>query len=330
MTDDAKLEEFKDFSYIDSNNENNIYLSKKRISEIYSKFTLFNYDYDYLESRSSDNNMKKMDKLIEFICSIQKTKKEKRELLMDLSQYLPNNEILIEEIKKIESITDEDYLPIVFHNIIFIIGNLFKYRKEELKPFKKDYHSYYQYLLSLKFKDKFCKNFDEKKFQSDIQLYMDMKDQNPEEEEISEESSSKFWQFNEFSKEPPLKLIEIPKTKKKEEKDKENEEILDELKINEDILNNNKIELTKVQTINEIINLFNKSSILIQLFPFLIGKIKNDEIYKLFNNLYSIYISYKRHDKSILSEEIIKYCNYMMKFKNFLKMKKIIYQNQLI
>ena len=274
--------------------------------------------------------MKKMDKLIEFICSIQKTKKEKRELLMDLSQYLPNNEILIEEIKKIESITDEDYLPIVFHNIIFIIGNLFKYRKEELKPFKKDYHSYYQYLLSLKFKDKFCKNFDEKKFQSDIQLYMDMKDQNPEEEEISEESSSKFWQFNEFSKEPPLKLIEIPKTKKKEEKDKENEEILDELKINEDILNNNKIELTKVQTINEIINLFNKSSILIQLFPFLIGKIKNDEIYKLFNNLYSIYISYKRHDKSILSEEIIKYCNYMMKFKNFLKMKKIIYQNQLI
>ena len=330
VTDDAKLEEFKDFSYIDSNNENNIYLSKKRISEIYSKFTLFNYDYDYLESRSSDNNMKKMDKLIEFICSIQKTKKEKRELLMDLSQYLPNNEILIEEIKKIESITDEDYLPIVFHNIIFIIGNLFKYRKEELKPFKKDYHSYYQYLLSLKFKDKFCKNFDEKKFQSDIQLYMDMKDQNPEEEEISEESSSKFWQFNEFSKEPPLKLIEIPKTKKKEEKDKENEEILDELKINEDILNNNKIELTKVQTINEIINLFNKSSILIQLFPFLIGKIKNDEIYKLFNNLYSIYISYKRHDKSILSEEIIKYCNYMMKFKNFLKMKKIIYQNQLI
>jgi len=52
-----------------------------------------------------------------------------------------------------------------------------------------------------------------------------------------------------------------------------------------------------------------KSSILSQLFPFLIGKINNNEIIKLFNNLYSIYISYKKYDKSILSEDSIKYCN---------------------
>ena len=138
-----------------------------------------------------------------------------------------------------------------------------------------------------------------------IKILVNKKD---DEEEILKDFSSKIWEFNEFSKEEPKILKEIPNENIKKE-EKESELISDELKINEDILNNNKIELDKVETINEINELLKTASILTQLFPFLIGKINNNEINRLFNNLYSIYISYKKYDKSILSEDSIKYCN---------------------
>ena len=186
-----------------------------------------------------------------------------------------------------------------------------------MKKFK-NYHSYGAYYLNIKFQKEKYKKFNGTEFENSIK---NMVKKDKEEEKKVDDLSSKIWQFDEYSKESPVSLKEAPDNKKNKE-EKEDEKISDKFKINEDILNNNKIELDKVGTINEIIELFKKSSILAQLFPFLIGKINNDEARILFNNLYSIYITYKKYDKSIISEDSVKYCKLFEKIcKDLIKYK---------
>jgi len=259
-------------------------------------------DIKKLEVNLSDP-IEQINDLIAFICSEKVTENQKYNLLMDLIQYFEDKDVLSEEIKKIKTEKDNIKLTIIYHNIIFKIGNILKKRKEEMKNFK-NYHYYGAYYLNLKFQKEKYKKFNETEFENSIK---NMVKKDKEEEKKYDDLSSKIWQFDEYSKESPVSLKEAPNNKKNKE-EKEDEKISDKFKINEDILNNNKIELDKVGTINEIIELFKKSSILAQLFPFLIGKINNDEASILFNNLYSIYITYKKYDKSILSEDSAKYC----------------------
>lgn len=306
---DSKLEEFYE-SYINDYSEINIKKAMKEISEIYSKFNLFlTSKYEDLKNASVkySDSIDKINDLIAFICSDNIDINTKYNLLNELIKYFAIDEILKKEVEKLKTEKDLNKHPVIYHNIIFKIGNILKKRKKEMKNFENNYLNYFAYCLNLEFIEKFKKQYNEVEFENKIKNIMAMKDKD-DEEEILKYSSSKIWQFNEFSKDPPIKLKEIPNTKKKVE-EIENEEISEKLKINEEILNNNKIEIEKVNTINEIIELFKKSSLLTQLFPFLIGKINKDEINKIFNNLYSIYISYKKYDKSILSEDSIKYCN---------------------
>jgi len=126
----------------------------------------------------------------------------------------------------------------------------------------KNYHDYFLNILQYKFIQQFKKQFDEKKFESDIQQIMIKRREFPEEDIKLVDYSSKIWQFNEYSKEPPIKLKEIPKNEKLEEEikeEKEEEESSEKLKINEEILIINKLELKKTETINEIINLLKGS-----------------------------------------------------------------------
>ena len=182
----------------------------------------------------------------------------------------------------------------------------------------KNYHSYGAYYLNIKFQKEKYKKFNENEFENSIK---NMVKKDKEEEEKFDDLSSKIWQFDEYSKESPMSLKEAPSNKKNKE-EKEYEKISDKVKINNDILNNNKIEIDKVGTINEIIELFKKSTILAQLLPFLIGKINNNEASILFNNLYSIYITYKKYDKSIISEDSEKFWNLFEKiYKDLIKYK---------
>lgn len=194
-------------------------------------------------------------------------------------------------------------MPIIYHNIIFKLGNIFKKQKEKLKQYNNNYYEYFaEEFLKNKFKKNKIKDYNETEIENKIKKIIP-KDI---EQKFNSENSSKIWQFNEFLKEPIIINEVSGENFYKEEKGDEKQS--HKPKINEDILYNNKIEIENLYTINQIIELFNKSTILIQLFPFLIGKITNEEINKLFNTLYSIYISYKKYDKSILSEDSGKYC----------------------
>ena len=324
---DSKLDKFYE-SYISDYTEANVKKAKEEISEIYSKYNMiFSTKYDDLiiKDVKYSEPIEQMNQLIEYICSYRVNQNDKYKLLNELYQYFSKDEIIYnelensksdmikyfskisvleKEIEKLKSENNENNLSVIYHNIIFKIGNILKKRREAIKYFDGDYFKFFAFCQIIEFKRQKKREFNENEFEETIKNLMNTKG---EDEEISKESSSKIWQFNEFSKEPMI-IKEIPnETTEKEEK--ESEEVSDDLKINEDILNSNKIELDKVNSINEIIELLKKSSILSQLFPFLIGKINNNEIIKLFNNLYSIYISYKKYDKSILSEDSIKYCN---------------------
>ena len=309
VTKDSKLEEFYE-SYIDVYSEPYIKKAMNEISEIYSKFNyIFSSKYENIKNSNVkySNTIEQINELIVFVCSDNISKNTKYNLLVDLIQYFPKDVVLSNEINKLKSENDSTKLIIIYHNIIFKIGNILKKRKKRMKEFENNYFKYYAYCQHLDFMEQYRKDFDEIEFENKIKNLMANKDKF-EEKEIFKDSSSKIWQFNEYSKESPISLKENPNINKKDE-EIENEEISEKIRINEDILNNNKIEIDRVKSINNIIELLKKSSLLTQLFPFLIGKINNDELYKLFNNLYSIYISYKKYDKCILSEDSIKYCN---------------------
>ena len=301
---DNKLEAF--FKSDLDINENNLQKAKKEISEVFSKFNLlFNNNYEEIENMEAKipKNIESIQDLIIYLCSINIKNKEKVQLLMDLAQYFTNEESLLEDIKMLKNETNKQNLIIIYHNIIFKLGNIFKKRKEEIKQHKKNYYSFLGYCLNKKFTEENYKEFNEAMFENNIK---NMVKKDKEEEKSNDDFLSNIWQFNEYEVEP-IKLKEIPKEKESKE-ETEDEKISDELKMNEDILNNNKIEINKVKTINEVIELFKKSSILAQLFPFLIGKINSNDINTLFNKLYSIYIAYKKYDKSILSVDSIKFC----------------------
>ena len=305
--DDSKLEYFYEYNITDYSKPY-LEMAKNNISELYSKYNYFlNSSYHDISTKEKYSyNLEKMKDLIVFICKENVNYEDKLEVLKDLSYYFKNDD-LEKDLDKINEYRDSIYLPIVYHNIIFKIGNILKKRKIEIDNFDNDIYSFYQFYLDSIFIEEKKNIFDPKEFKINIRK-MIRKDGEMENEEDIRDITSKIWQFNEYSKEPPKKLNIIPNNEMREEELKEGETPFEELCINEDILKNNKIEINKTQTIEQIIDLFKKASSLIQLFPFLIGKINNDEITNIFNNLYSIYITYKKYNKSILSEESIKYC----------------------
>ena len=73
-------------------------------------------------------------------------------------------------------------------------------------------------------------------------------------------------------------------------------------------------------TIDKILEMLKKSYNITQVFPFLIQKITNEESNKLFNILYSIYVSYVDYNKKIISEDSLRFCflfeNLCKKIKN--------------
>ena len=304
---DSELESFYE-SYITQYDDYWLQKAKNNISYIYTSYNyIFDSSYNEIVYKEKfSNKIEKMKDLIVYLCKENIPFENKLELLKELNWYF-NNDDLEKEIDKLYKFRTIIYLPIIYHNIIFKIGNILKKRREDIKALDGDIYSFYQFYLDDLFSCEKKKIFDEKEFKINIEKYKS-KEKETENEENIRDSNSKIWQFNEYSKEPPIKLNIIPNNEIGEEELKEGKELSDELNINEDILKTNKIEINKTQTIEEIIELFKKASTLIQLFPFLIGKINNDEVTNIFNNLYSIYITYKKYDKSILSEESIKYC----------------------
>ena len=324
--DSSKLDDFIE-SYINGYSRENIKIAENEISEIYSKFNyIFTTKYEDIKKKEIKYSevIEKMQELIVYICSNYVIKDSKYKLLNELVKYISKDEFLIEiiikykpdmmkyfskvdnlvqEIEKMKLENNENNLTIIYHNIIFMLGNIFKKRRKLIKLFEGNYYKLFAFCENLEFIKDYKFEYNEKEFEAGIKSLLN---KNIEDEGFKD-YSSKIWEFDEFSKEEPKKLKEIPNEEIKKE-EKEGEIISEELKINEDILKNNKIDLNKVGTINEISELLKSSSILAQLFPFLIGKINENEIIKLFNNLYSIYISYKKYDKSILSEDSIKYC----------------------
>ena len=128
---------------------------------------------------------------------------------------------------------------------------------------------------------------------------------------------SQIYQFNEFSEEPII-LEKFPNIKDKKEKN--NDIIGSELEITTEILDNYDNMAKDINTIDKILEMLKKSYNITQVFPFLIQKITNEESNKLFNILYSIYVSYVDYNKKIISEDSLRFCflfeNLCKKIKN--------------
>ena len=135
----------------------------KEISEIYSKFNLiFNTKYDDIKNTEVKYSeiIEQMNQLIVYICSYKINKNEKYKLLNELIQYFSKDgmdidfskvDILTKEIAKLKSENDEKNLPVIYHNIIFIIENIFKKRKKVIQSFDNDYFQFFAYCQNLKF-----------------------------------------------------------------------------------------------------------------------------------------------------------------------------------
>ena len=287
-------------SKIDRFNELNIERAKKEIESIYNKmkkitkFNILNKKYEGI-TEEDYKNISTMREFISYICSKKVILEDKINLLNNLSKYFDDNKTLIGYIEDLKNKENEKYLPIIYHRIIFKIGNIMKERIEDLE---KKYNGSYAGFLKDKLFEKLRKDYKEDEFVEKVKNVFCKKN-----EDIIK---SKIYQFDEYSNEPKI-LEKIPKNKAINEKLKD-DKIDSQLEISTAILNNYEDMPKDLNTINKIIELIKKSYIITQEFPFLIQKITNNESNILFNFLYSIYVSYIDYNKNIISEDLYKFC----------------------
>ena len=281
--------------------EINIQKAKKEIEDIYHNFREIKFR-SIRKEKTYDEILLKKIKTIEdmkyfviFICNENLDKNLKIDLLNNLSEYFEKEEKLLvsKVIEDLNNNRNKNILPIIYHNIIFTIGNIIKQRVELLKKYENNYLLILEQILS----SKFIKQYDEKKFEAKVKKIFCK----------STKEKSKYYQFDEFFQ-LPKKLDKIPKVKKEKKEEKGNEGIIEnEYEIEEHILDNYENLIKNMKTIDDVIEVIKRSYNIAQAFPFLLQKINNKEANKIFRILYSIYKSYIENDKNIISEDSLKF-----------------------
>ena len=279
-------------SYIEVLNDENISWAKKEIESIYEIFQNKN-SYDKIKNENY-GNIEIMNEFIIYICKDSVPKEQKIELLNKLSVYFEEKEKIMKVIEELKNCTNNNFLPIIYHNIIFTIAKLIKKGVDFLVKCGKNYLK----VLERKLSAKLIKQYNQENFEKKvINIYC---------KKVEEINISKKYQFDEFSNEPK-KIEKIPKDKQKANV-KNEERIKNEFEVETGSLENYQNNLKNLNTINKVIELIKNSYILTQSFPFLIQKISNEEATNLFTSLYSVYDSYVTFNRNIISEDTLKFC----------------------
>ena len=283
-------------SEIEYFNEANIEQAKKEIEDVYKNSLKFIKKHKNFEDIKKDNfgNIERMTDFISYICTDSVSKEKKAQLLVKLSEWFEEREKLTAKIKDLLECDDNKKLPIIYHNIIFTVGNIIK---AQIMKLEKCGHNYL-YFLEKKLSPQLIKIYNEEEFDNKVKENFCKKNEGP--------NLSKNYQFDEFSNEPK-KLDKIPKEKKvKDEKSKEIN--ANKIEIETESLNNYKNILKDISTIDKGLELIKNSYNITQSFPFFIQKIENKDANDLFQSLYSVYEKYADYNKSIISEDSYRFC----------------------
>ena len=199
---------------------------------------------------------------------------------------------------------ENELLPIKYYNILIELRKIIKERYKFLEKINFNITK-----LEMKNKKNFCKKFisqyfppyNEKDF---IKKVDNLCLVNFEEKKINGKTS-KIWLFNENEEKPkpiyePINLNDKYKNELKEYRGKNIDLNLDILKIK---------DLSKAQSLDDIISILKNGYSISQAFMFCIGKLENEQINSIFNYLYEIYITLRKSRKSILSIEIKNFVN---------------------
>lgn len=283
-------------SFYESNleiKEENINKAKEEIKKISEK----KKKKDILKFIKFHDN--KMDKFINFICNESNessTIETKVNFITKLSKYIDKEGKLSEDIKNLTE-CDKIYLPIIYHNIIFKVGNIIKERVLLLENCENKYLKFLGKELSEKFTKNEIKNYNEVEFEKEVKEKICNKKY--------EETESKRYLFDEF-KEPEAfdKLKKPPKIK-----ESQGEIISKEPNINQEILNNHNIVINNLNTIDKVIEMIKTAHNITNNFPFLISHLSKEKANELFKTLYSIFVTCSKYDKNIISEDSIKFCS---------------------
>ena len=279
-------------SNIEGFNNENIIQAKKKIEDIYKKLKK-NKTYNKIKLENY-GNIETMDQFISYICNESISKEKKIEQLIKLSTIFEDNENLLKNINDLLKCDNVNNLPIIYHNIIFILGNLIKNQIYVLKNCKKNY----LVVLEQKLYPKLVKKYNQEDFEKNVKEEYCKNDE--------ELSKSKKYQYDEFSNEPK-KINKIPGDGKKTE-EKGGEILANKFEIEIGNLTNYQNNLKNIDTINKAIEMIKISYNITQAFPFLIQKINNEEATKLFTSLYSVYDKYLSNLRNIISEDTLKFC----------------------
>ena len=289
-------------------NKTNIEKAKKEDEEIYSKLKKKRIKKFEDEIKKDFQKIERMTQFIRYIYSENIPKGPKIELLVKISQCFEeqDKEKIMNIVKDYNECSDNNYLPIFYHNIIFSIGNIFQNHVLMLEKCDKNY----LFVLEKKLSPKLIKEFNEEDFEKNVKEIFCKKNEGL--------NISRIYQFNEFSGEPQ-KIEKIPK-QKKNKKNKGEELKTNNIEILTENLTKYKNNIKNINTIDKGIELIKNSYNITQNFPFIIQKISNKELNNLFQALYAVYDKFADYNKNIISEDSYKFCllfqNLCKKLKN--------------
>lgn len=155
-------------SNIETFSDENINKAKEEIEIIYNKIEkiFLKTTYEKL-AREDHKNIETIGQFISFLCKESVSKINKINLLNQLSICIDEKPTLKADIEDLKNDANERYLPVIYHNIIFKIGNIFKKRIEDIEKNKGKFIGFLGDILFEKFK----KKYNEEEFVSKVKSH---------------------------------------------------------------------------------------------------------------------------------------------------------------